>query len=492
MAQLIFDLKNVNPRANVTVKLVSESGVGTVAAGVAKAHADGITISGAEGGTGAAPISSVKWAGLPLEIGLAETHQTLVLNRLREKVVLQADGQLKTGRDVVLSALLGAEEFGFSTALLIILGCIQCRNCHMNTCPVGIATQNPDLRKKFSGSPEYIVNYFRFVAEEVREILAEMGFEKLDDIVGRADLLVSVPAKNNPKAATLDFSRLLFFPAGTPGHALRKTVAQHHGIDDVPDKKLIAALRDGISEGIFDVRNTDRAVGAMLSGEIALAHGNAGLPEDALRFTFRGSAGQSFGAFLAHGVSFRLEGDANDYLGKGLSGGKIAVVPATDSREDFVPEENIIAGNTLLYGATSGEVFINGCVGERFCVRNSGAIAVVEGVGDHACEYMTGGRVLVLGRTGRNFAAGMSGGIAYVYDVNGDFDYFCNMGMVELSLLETEDDEREVRTLLEKHIAATASPCAARILAAWDTERSRFIKVLPIEYKKWLAAQKNG
>ena len=492
LAQLIFDLKNVNPRANVTVKLVSESGVGTVAAGVAKAHADGITISGAEGGTGAAPISSVKWAGLPLEIGLAETHQTLVLNRLREKVVLQADGQLKTGRDVVLSALLGAEEFGFSTALLIILGCIQCRNCHMNTCPVGIATQNPDLRKKFSGSPEYIVNYFRFVAEEVREILAEMGFEKLDDIVGRADLLVSVPAKNNPKAATLDFSRLLFFPAGTPGHALRKTVAQHHGIDDVPDKKLIAALRDGISEGIFDVRNTDRAVGAMLSGEIALAHGNAGLPEDALRFTFRGSAGQSFGAFLAHGVSFRLEGDANDYLGKGLSGGKIAVVPATDSREDFVPEENIIAGNTLLYGATSGEVFINGCVGERFCVRNSGAIAVVEGVGDHACEYMTGGRVLVLGRTGRNFAAGMSGGIAYVYDVNGDFDYFCNMGMVELSLLETEDDEREVRTLLEKHIAATASPCAARILAAWDTERSRFIKVLPIEYKKWLAAQKNG
>lgn len=487
LAQLIFDLKNVNPRANVTVKLVSESGVGTVAAGVAKAHADGITISGAEGGTGAAPISSVKWAGLPLEIGLAETHQTLVLNRLREKVVLQADGQLKTGRDVVLSALLGAEEFGFSTALLIIVGCIQCRSCHMNTCPVGIATQNSDLRKKFSGKPEHIVNYFRFVAEEVREILAEMGFEKFDDIVGRADLLAAVPAKDNPKTATLDFSRLLYFPTGTPAGALRKTVAQRHGIDDVPDKKLIAAMRAGISEGVFDVRNTDRAVGAMLSGEIALEHGNAGLPDDSLRFTFRGSAGQSFGAFLARGVSFRLEGDANDYLGKGLSGGKIAVVPAADSRADFVPEKNIIAGNTLLYGATSGEVFIDGRVGERFCVRNSGAVAVVEGVGDHACEYMTGGRVLVLGPTGRNFAAGMSGGIAYVYDVNGDFDYFCNMGMVELSLLETEEDEREVRGLLEKHLAATGSPLAARVLAAWSSERSRFIKVLPIEYKKWLA-----
>lgn len=487
LAQLIFDLKNVNPRANVTVKLVSESGVGTIAAGVAKAHADGITISGAEGGTGAAPISSVKWAGLPLEIGLAETHQTLVLNRLREKVVLQADGQLKTGRDVVLSALLGAEEFGFSTALLIIVGCIQCRSCHMNTCPVGIATQNSDLRKKFSGRPEHIVNYFRFVAEEVRGILAEMGFEKFDDIVGRADLLAAVPAKDNPKTATLDFSRLLYFPAGTPAGALRKTVAQRHGIDDVPDKKLIAAMRAGISEGVFDVRNTDRAVGAMLSGEIALEHGNAGLPDDSLRFTFRGSAGQSFGAFLARGVSFRLEGDANDYLGKGLSGGKIAVVPAADSRADFVPEKNIIAGNTLLYGATSGEVFIDGRVGERFCVRNSGAVAVVEGVGDHACEYMTGGRVLVLGPTGRNFAAGMSGGIAYVYDVNGDFDYFCNMGMVELSLLETEEDEREVRRLLEKHFDATGSPLAARVLAAWSSERSRFIKVLPIEYKKWLA-----
>lgn len=485
LAQLIFDLKNVNPRANITVKLVSESGVGTIAAGVAKAHADGITISGTEGGTGASPISSVKWAGLPLELGLAETHQTLVLNRLRKKVVLQADGQLKTGRDVVLSALLGAEEFGFSTALLIIVGCIQCRNCHMNTCPVGIATQNPDLRKKFSGKPEFIVNYFRFVAEEIRGILAQMGFEKLEDIVGRADLLNFVPAADLPKTAGLDFSRLLYFAAGTPADELRKTVEQNHGIDDVLDKKLIAAMPAGT--GTFPVKNTDRAVGAMLSGKIAAERGNAGLPDGSLRFVFRGSAGQSFGAFLAHGVSFRLEGDANDYLGKGLSGGKIVVVPAADARADFVPEKNIIAGNTLLYGATAGEVFINGQVGERFCVRNSGATAVVEGVGDHACEYMTGGRVLVLGATGRNFAAGMSGGIAYVYDANGDFDYFCNMGMVELALLETEADENEVRALLEKHVAATRSALAKCILAAWETERSRFIKVLPIEYKKRFA-----
>lgn len=493
LAQLIFDLKNVNPHAAITVKLVSETGVGTVAAGVAKAHADGITISGAEGGTGASPISSVKWTGLPLEIGLAETHQTLVLNRLRQKVVLTADGQLKTGRDVVLTALLGAEEFGFATALLIIVGCIQCRSCHTNKCPVGIATQSEALRKKFSGKPEFIVNYLRFVAEEVRSILAEMGFEKFEDIVGRADLLVSVPAKNLPKTANLDFSRLLWFDAGTPSEALHKSVPQHHDIDDVMDKKLIAAavgLGAGTNgdtlEMTFKVRNTDRAVGAMLSGEIAKRFGNAGLPEDSLKFTFRGSAGQSFGAFLAHGISFRLEGDANDYLGKGLSGGKIALVPAADSRADYIPERNIIAGNTLLYGATSGEVFINGRVGERFCVRNSGATAVVEGVGDHACEYMTGGRVLVLGSTGRNFAAGMSGGIAYVFNVDDDFDYFCNMGMVELSLLETEDDEREVRELLEKHVEATGSPLARRLLFSWHDARTRFIKVLPIEYKKRL------
>lgn len=495
LAQLIFDLKNVNPAAAISVKLVSESGVGTVAAGVAKAHADGITISGAEGGTGASPMSSVKWAGMPLELGLAETHQTLVLNRLRRKVVLQADGQLKTGRDVVLTALLGAEEFGFSTALLIIVGCVQCRSCHTNTCPVGIATQNEALRKKYTGKPEFIVNYLRFVAEEVRSILAEMGFEKLEEIVGRTDLLTVVPAQDLPKAATLDFSRLLHFSAGTPPEELHKSVAQHHDIEDVLDKKLTAAAMsvgsaDGALEMAFKVRNTDRAVGAMLSGEIAKIHGNAGLPEDSLNFTFRGSAGQSFGAFLAHGITFRLEGDANDYLGKGLSGGKIALVPAADSRDDYVPEKNIIAGNTLLYGATSGEVFINGRVGERFCVRNSGATAVVEGVGDHACEYMTGGRVLVLGTTGRNFAAGMSGGIAYVFNVEGDFDYFCNMGMVELTLLDSEEDEREVLTLLAKHIAATGSPLARRLLASWPDVRSRFIKVMPIEYKKRLLAQK--
>lgn len=487
LAELIFDLKNVNPRANVTVKLVSESGVGAVAAGVAKARADGITISGAEGGTGAAPLSSVKWAGLPLELGLAEAQQTLVRNRLRGKVVLQADGQLKTGRDVVISALLGAEEFGFSTALLIILGCVQCRSCHLNTCPVGIATQNPALRERFSGKAEHIVSYFRFVAEEVRGILAEMGFEKLDDIVGRADLLSRVPAEDGTKAARLDFSRLLHFEAGTRPEARRKSVAQEHGLAGALDEKLLSAARDGNGAGTFEIRNTDRAVGAMLSGEIARAHGNAGLPEDSLRFVFRGSAGQSFGAFLARGISFRLEGDANDYLGKGLSGGKIAVVPAADARADFLPEKNVIAGNTLLYGATGGEVFIRGQVGERFCVRNSGASAVVEGVGDHACEYMTGGRVVVLGETGRNFAAGMSGGIAYVYDTRGDFDYFCNMDSVELTLLETSEDEREVRSLLEKHVAATGSLLARRILGAWETERSRFLRVLPTEYAALLA-----
>ena len=487
LAELIFDLKNVNPRANVTVKLVSESGVGAVAAGVAKARADGITISGAEGGTGAAPLSSVKWAGLPLELGLAEAQQTLVRNRLRGKVVLQADGQLKTGRDVVISALLGAEEFGFSTALLIIIGCVQCRSCHLNTCPVGIATQNPALRKRFSGKAEHIVNYFRFVAEEVRGVLAEMGFEKLDDVVGRADLLFPVPAADGTKAARLDFSRLLHFEAGTRPEGRRKSAAQEHGLAGALDEKLIAAARCGNGAGTFEIRNTDRAVGAMLSGEIARAHGNAGLAEDSLRFVFRGSAGQSFGAFLARGVFFRLEGDANDYLGKGLSGGKIAVVPASTARADFVPEKNVIAGNTLLYGATSGEVFIRGQVGERFCVRNSGASAVVEGVGDHACEYMTGGRVVVLGETGRNFAAGMSGGIAYVYDTRGDFDYFCNMGGVELTLLETPEDEREVRSLLEKHVAATGSLLARRILDAWETERSRFIRVLPTEYAALLS-----
>lgn len=485
LAQLIYDLKNINPSANITVKLVSESGVGTIAAGVAKAHADGITISGAEGGTGASPISSVKWAGLPLEIGLAETHQTLVLNGLRNRVTLQADGQLKTGRDVILTALLGAEEFGFSTVLLIICGCIQCRKCHTNTCPVGIATQNLDLRKKFSGKPEFIVNYFRFIAEEVRAILAEMGFTKLEDIVGRSDLLKFVPSALTPKTQKIDLSKLLFRVPEKTGADLHKTIAGTLDLSAVIDHKLIADFENSKNDCVYPIKNTDRSVGAMLSGKIAKLHGNAGLPEDSLRFTFRGNAGQSFAAFLAHGITFRLEGAANDYLGKGLSGGKLIVVPPSNA--NFKPEENIIAGNTLLYGATSGNVFLNGKVGERFCVRNSGAIAIVEGVGDHACEYMTGGRVVVLGTTGRNFAAGMSGGIAYVYNENDNFDYFCNMESIELSLLETPEDEAEVKSLIEAHFAATQSPKAKRILENWQNEKQRFIKVMPIEYKRLLA-----
>ncbi|MCD8283852.1 MAG: glutamate synthase large subunit [Opitutae bacterium] len=482
LAQLIFDLKNVNPSANVTVKLVSESGVGTIAAGVAKAHADGVTISGAEGGTGAAPISSVKWAGLPLETGLAETHQTLVMNNLRGRVVLQADGQLKTARDVILVALLGAEEFGFSTALLITLNCVQCRNCHTNTCPVGIATQDPERRKKFSGKPEFVVNYFKFLAEEIRENLAQMGFAHFDDIVGRTDLLEISRENLTEKEKKIDFSRLVFSPDVPAGTPIRKTIPQNLDISSVLDMRLIKAFESGTRNGVFEIANTDRAVGAMLSGKIAKADGGDGLPGEPLSYVFRGNAGQSFGAFLVRGVKFRLEGAANDYLGKGLSGGEIAVVPAAGTT--FCADANVIAGNTLLYGATSGAAFINGRVGERFCVRNSGAIAVAEGVGDHACEYMTGGRVVVLGKTGRNFAAGMSGGIAYVYNEKGDFDYFCNMEMIELSLLETEEDEAEARTLIERHATATQSPKAKRILDNWEKERSRFIKVTPIEYKK--------
>ncbi len=485
LAQLIFDLKNVNPDANVTVKLVSESGVGTVAAGVAKAHADGVTISGAEGGTGASPISSVKWAGLPLEIGLAETHQTLLMNHLRGRVVLQADGQLKTGRDIIRVALLGAEEFGFSTALLVVLNCVQCRSCHTNTCPVGIATQNPDLCKKFSGKPEYVINYFKFLAEEVREYLSQMGFARFDDIVGRTDLL-EVPSQDlTEKEKKIDFSRLLFspdIPEGTPRH---KAEPQNLDISSILDVRLIKAFDEGTKEGTFEIANTDRTVGSMLSGKIAKEHGGDGFAGGPIKYTFKGNAGQSFGAFLVRGLEFRLEGAANDYLGKGLSGGEIAVVPSKSAT--FCADSNVIAGNTLLYGATAGAAFVNGRVGERFCVRNSGAIAVVEGVGDHACEYMTGGRVVVLGKTGRNFAAGMSGGIAYVYNEKGDFDYFCNMEMIELSLLETKEDEDEAKSLIERHFAATQSPKAKRILENWDKERSRFIKVTPIEYKKILA-----
>lgn len=435
LAQLIFDLRNVNPKAEISVKLVSESGVGTIAAGVAKAKADRIVISGAEGGTGASPMSSIRYAGLPPEIGLAETQQTLVLNNLRGQVRLQTDGQLKTGRDILLMALLGAEEFGFATSALIVLGCVMMRKCHMNTCPVGVATQDETLRKRFHGRYEYLVNFFTFLAEEVREYLAEMGFRKLDEVIGRTDLLVRKPSDGVHKHDLLDFSRILYFPTAFQDRALYHVADSLHEMGAVKDLQLIEDARPAL-EGKQDlllsypIVNTDRSVGAMLSGVIAQQYGETGLPEQALKIRFKGSAGQSFGTFLVHGVEFRLEGDTNDYLGKGLSGGRIVVVPPV--RADFKPEENIIAGNTLLYGATSGEVYLNGRAGERFCVRNSGAVAVVEGVGDHCCEYMTGGRVVVLGPTGRNFAAGMSGGVAYVWNPSGNFDFYCNMEMVEL------------------------------------------------------------
>jgi len=489
LAQLIFDLKNVNPEACVSVKLVSESGVGTVAAGVAKAKADLILISGCEGGTGASPSSSIKHAGLPVELGLAETQQTLVLNNLRGKVRLQADGQFKTGRDVIVAALLGAEEFGFATSALIVLGCVMMRKCHLNTCPVGVATQNEELRRRFVGRSEYLIHFFTFLAQEVREYLAEMGFTRLDQIVGRTDLLEFVPEKGHPKSSRVDLTGLLYLPAQADHHPIRQVTVQHHKVEQIQDRELIALARPSIEsqspmECHRQIRNTDRSAGAMLSGVIARKYGQEGLPEDTIRCCFKGSAGQSFGAFLVRGVTFRLEGDANDYLGKGLSGGKIIVVPPTGAA--FAPEANIIAGNTLLYGATSGEVYINGIVGERFCVRNSGAIAVVEGAGDHCCEYMTGGRAVILGATGRNFAAGISGGIAYVWNVNGDFDFFCNMEMVELSLIENSADERELKGLIETHLAHTSSPLAGRILADWPRYLQQFIKVMPIEYKKVL------
>jgi glutamate synthase (NADPH/NADH) large chain len=493
LAQLIFDLKNVNPAARISVKLVSESGVGTVAAGVAKAKADMILISGCEGGTGASPSSSIKHAGLPVEIGLAETQQTLVMNGLRGQVRLQTDGQLKTGRDIVISALLGAEEYGFATSALLVLGCVMMRKCHLNTCPVGVATQDEQLRKKFTGVYSYLVNFFTFLAEDVREHLAALGYKSLDEIIGRADLLKFVGREDNPKMQKLDFSKLLFVPEEAKELAIRNVKAQHHDIDDVQDRSLIKLATPALEmqspvQFVREIKNTDRTVGAMLSGEIAKRYGNEGLPNETISCTFKGSAGQSFGAFLSKGVTFRLEGDSNDYLGKGLSGGRIIVVPPAGST--FAPENNIIAGNTLMYGATKGEVYINGQVGERFCVRNSGAITVVEGAGDHCCEYMTGGRAVILGKTGRNFAAGMSGGVAYVLDEDGDFDYFCNMQMVELSLIEDRSDNRELKELITAHYKYTQSPKAKRILDNWNEYVDKFIQVIPIEYKKVLHDEK--
>ncbi len=492
LAQLIFDLKNVTPKAIISVKLVSESGVGTIAAGVAKAKADLILISGADGGTGASPLSSIKHAGLPLEVGLSEVQQTLVLNNLRGNIRLQADGQIKTGRDIIMAAMLGAEEFGFATSALIILGCVMMRKCHLNTCPVGVATQNEQLRAKFKGKSDYLINFFTFLAEEVREHLAALGFTKLEDVVGRTDLLKVKTDIGNPRYKKLDFSRILYYPENNT-NSLRQAKIQDHKIDEVLDRELIEICHPAIEKAMpvdlrHKIHNTDRAVGAMLSGEIAKKYGNEGLPENTIRCKFKGSAGQSFGAFLSKGVTFTLSGDANDYLGKGLSGGKIILLPPSSS--NFRPEANIIAGNTLLYGATSGEVYINGQVGERFCVRNSGAIAVVEGAGDHCCEYMTGGRTVVLGKTGRNFAAGMSGGIAYVYNIDGDFDYYCNMEMVELSLIEDSSDNKELHQLITTHYNYTQSPMAKRILDNWTEEVNKFIKVMPIEYKRVLEEEK--
>ena len=490
LAQLIFDLKNVNPRAAISVKLVAESGVGTIAAGVAKAKADLIVISGAEGGTGASPASSIRYAGISPEIGLSETQQTLVLNGLRGQIRLQTDGQLKTGRDIISMALLGAEEFAFGTTALIVLGCVMMRKCHSNTCPVGVATQDPRLREHFRGHYKYVVNYFRFLAEEVREYLAEMGFTRLEDIVGRTDLIELHPATQGTKASLLDFSRLLHRVEN--GAALHHCTSQQHDIAHVKDVEMLqassAALESGREVSLeYAIGNTDRAVGAMLSGAVAAKYGNDGLPNDTISVKFKGSAGQSFGAFLAHGISFKLEGEANDYLGKGLSGGHIAVLPPV--RSNFAAEQNTIVGNTLLYGATSGEVYINGRAGERFAVRNSGAIAVVEGVGDHCCEYMTGGRVVVLGQTGRNFAAGMSGGVAYVWDPKGTFDYFCNMDMVELSLLEDATARKELHELIRQHYLYTGSALARTMLDNWPRYVEEFIQVTPIEYKKVLAEE---
>lgn len=493
LAQLIFDLKNVNPRATVSVKLVSETGVGTIAAGVAKAKADLIVISGSEGGTGASPASSIKHAGMPLEIGLAETHQTLVINNLRGKVKLQTDGQLKTGRDIVIASMLGAEEFGFATSALIVLGCVMMRKCHLNTCPVGIATQNADLRKQFKGHHEQLVCYFRFLAENTREELARLGFKSLDDIIGRSDLLIRKHYADSPKTDKVDISRIIYFPEESKVYSIRNKEKQLHKIDEVLDKHLIAEALPAIELkhpiGIKKkIKNTDRTTGAMLSGEIALRYGNDGLPEHTISAYFEGSAGQSFGAFLVKGVTFYLHGDTNDYMGKGLSGGRIIITPPRGST--FNPEENIICGNTTLYGATSGEVFINGVAGERFAVRNSGATAVVEGAGDHCCEYMTGGIVVVLGQTGRNFAAGMSGGVAYVLDESNDFDYFCNMEMVELSLVEDNTDINELKTLIYKHQQYTNSNLAKKIISNWEQYVLKFKKVTPIEYKKVLQEKK--
>jgi glutamate synthase (ferredoxin) len=490
LAQLIFDLKNANPRARINVKLVSEVGVGTIAAGVAKGHADVILISGHDGGTGASPQSSIKHAGLPWELGLAETHQTLVMNRLRSRVRLETDGQLKTGRDVVIAALLGGEEFGFATAPLVTLGCIMMRVCQLNTCPVGIATQDPELRKRFTGNPDYVVNFMRFLARDVREMMAALGFRTLNEMIGRTDKLDTVDAGNHWKAAGIDLSAVLYQPDMPADVGRYQSIEQDHGLDKTLDKQLLLDLcqpaleEQRHVEATVEVRNVHRAVGTMVGSEVSRRYGAGGLPEDTIKIHFSGSAGQSFGAFLPRGMTFYLDGDANDYIGKGLSGGKIIVRPPDTAT--FIPEENIIVGNVAFYGATEGQAYIRGVAGERFCVRNSGVSAVVEGVGDHGCEYMTGGRVAVLGSTGRNFAAGMSGGIAYVLDSEGDFHTRCNQQMVDLEPLTEEEDIRELNDMIWQYAFHTGSKVAWQLLNNWEETSRRFVKVFPKDYKRML------
>ncbi|UEG51562.1 glutamate synthase large subunit [Mucilaginibacter daejeonensis] len=489
LAQLIFDLKNANRAARINVKLVSKAGVGTIAAGVAKAHADVVLIAGYDGGTGASPISSIKHAGLPWELGLAEAHQTLVRSKLRSRVVVQADGQMKTGRDLVIAALLGAEEWGVATAALVASGCIMMRKCHLNTCPVGVATQDPDLRRLFSGKPEHVVNLFRFLAEDMREIMAELGFRTINEMVGRVQFLRVKDNIQSWKAKKVDLSGILHPVTNAKGNTLYNSEKQDHGMDSIIDWKLLETAQPALEDktpvfASFELKNTDRTVGTLLSNEISKRYGSAGLPENTINYKFTGSAGQSFGAFAAKGIAFELEGEANDYVGKGLSGAQLAIYPKADA--PFVPEDNIIIGNVAVYGATSGELFVRGMAGERFAVRNSGATVVVEGVGDHGCEYMTGGRALILGRTGRNFAAGMSGGIAWIYDPEQRFAANCNTEMVDLDPLSSEDEE-QITALLKKHVNLTQSKVAQQLLNNWASASSSFVKVFPKEYKRVLS-----
>jgi glutamate synthase (NADPH/NADH) large chain len=488
LAQLIFDLKNANRAARINVKLVSKAGVGTIAAGVAKAKADVILVSGHDGGTGASPLSSIKHAGLPWELGLAESHQTLVKNKLRSRVVLQADGQMKTGRDIAIATLLGAEEWGVATAALVVEGCIMMRKCHLNTCPVGVATQDPELRKRFTGDADHVVNFFKFLVQELREIMAELGFRTVNEMVGQVDNLEVRDDIDHWKYSKLDLSPILYKEPASQFTGLYHMEDQDHGLADVLDWKLLEAAKPAIASrervtASFPVRNIDRTIGTILSNEITKVYKAEGLPEDTIHFNFTGTAGQSFGAFNTKGVTLELEGDANDYFGKGLSGAKLIVYPHRQG--SFVPEENIIIGNTAFYGATSGEAYIRGKAGERFCVRNSGAEVVVEGTGDHGCEYMTGGRVVILGETGRNFAAGMSGGIAYVYDVKGVFPGRVNREMVDLDPLD-QDDIKWLQDMITRHYAYTGSTVAKFVLDDLENQAKNFVKVFPADYKKAL------